>query len=151
MPINISNRSVGSGNGSLMTPLLANNPAFKVEILPVDGRLEQQPSSKDGTTQIEAIRVGQAVRGQILSSKKHVKGKVLQINRENGEVVSFKVLDSDGNEVLVDPTTTLRYDEHGQDTEAIGNPGYGIDNDQSNESAIPVYGDWLSSQKTSLL
>lgn len=151
MPITISNRSVGSGNGSLMTPLLANNPTFKVEILPVDGRLEQQPSGKDGTTQIEAIRVGQAVRGQIVSSKKHVKGKVLQINQKNGEVVSFKVLDSDGEEVLLDPTTTLRYDEHGQDTEVVGNPGYGIDSDQSNESVMPGYSDWLSSQKTSLL
>jgi hypothetical protein len=150
MPITISNRNVGSGNGSLMTPILANNPAFKVEILPVDGRLEQMPYAKDGSKEIEAIKVGQLVHGQILSSKKSVKGKVLQINQKNGQIVSYKVLDKDGKDRLLDPTTTVKYSEHGEDDETVGATAYGIDNsdeeeEDSNESIrVHGYHNWLA-------
>ena len=146
MPITISNRNVGSGNGSLMTPILANNPAFKVEILPVDGRLEQKPFAKDGSREIEAVKVGDAVQGQIVNSKDTVKGKVLQINRQNGEIVSYKVLDKDGEDVLLDPTTVTRYSDHGEDGEAVGGAGYSIDNeDEASESfRVKGYHDWLA-------
>ena len=158
MPITISNRNVGSGNGSLMTPILANNPAFKVQILPVDGRLEQTPYAKDGTIDIDSIKVGQAVRGQILSSKKSVKGKVLQINRKNGQVVSFKILDKEGKEELIDPTTTIKYAENGEDDEYVGGPGFAKvvddddnddDDDDANESIrVQSYTSWLASSRS---
>lgn len=153
MPITISNRNVGSGNGSLMTPILANNPAFKVQILPVDGRLEQKPFAKDGTAEIDAIKVGQTVRGQILSSKKSVKGKVLQINRENGQIVSFKILDKAGKEALIDPTTTVRYTEHGQDDEYVGGPGFAMSSDDEEDDAneslhVQSYSSWLASSRS---
>jgi hypothetical protein len=118
MPVAISNRNIGSGNGSLMVPIVANNPAFKVEILPVDGRLEQKPFAKDGSSTINAIKIGDGVRGDVVNSKETVEGKVLQINRQNGEIVSYKVLTADGDEVLLDPTTTDKYIEHGEEVEA---------------------------------
>ena len=122
MPVTISNRNVGSGNGSLMVPLVANNPAFKVEILPVDGRLEQKPFAKDGTREIESIKVGDLVRGEIVNSSKNVKGKVLQINRQNGEIVSYKILDEDGEEALLDPTTAQKFVDHGQESGSTDSP-----------------------------
>jgi hypothetical protein len=146
MPITISNRNVGSGNGSLMTPLVANNPAFKVQILPVDGRLEQKPFAKNGSEEINAIKVGNSVRGDVVNSEKSVKGKVLQINRQNGEVVSYKVLTDEGEEVLIDPTSAVKYIEHGEEVEATG----GIDVNKavpkiSNESLrVMSYENWLT-------
>jgi hypothetical protein len=105
-----------------MVPLVANNPAFKVEILPVDGRLEQKPFAKDGSKQIESIKVGDAVRGDVVNSSKNVKGKVLQINQQNGEIVSYKVLSKDGEEVLIDPTTAVKFLDHGQESDSTESP-----------------------------
>jgi hypothetical protein len=143
MPITISNRSVGSGNGSLMVPLVANNPAFKVEILPVDGRLEQKPFAKDGTKQIESIKVGNTVRGQIVSTKTDVRGRVLQINQANGQIVSYKVLTDDGEEVLLDPTTTVKYIDHGQEDSVVGgNPN--VSSPYNESRRILNYSEWLA-------
>jgi len=145
MPITISNRNIGSGNGSLMVPLVQNNPAFSVALLPVDGRLEQQPGAKDGSPEINAIKVGDPVKGNILNSKKSIEGKVLQINRANSEVVSYKVLTDNGKEVLIDPTTTEKYADHGETGEVVG----GVDankfpNGVSNESSqVLSYNKWL--------
>lgn len=144
MPITISNRNVGSGNGSLMVPLVANNPAFKVAILPVDGRLEQVPSAKDGSNEINAIRVGNEIQGEVVNGGKKVSGKVLQINRQNNEIVSYKIIDKDGEEVMVDPTTAVKSDTHGEEVATIG----GIDANPpgvSNENyAVKSFDNWLS-------
>lgn len=146
MPITISNRNIGSGNGSLMTPLIQNNPTFKVEILPVDGRLEQKPFAKDGSGEINSIKVGNSISGKIVNSDTAVEGKVLQINRQNNEVVSYKILTKDGEEVLVDPTTADKYIDHGQEVDTVG----GVDANKipqgvSNESSKKVltYDSWL--------
>jgi hypothetical protein len=128
-----------------MIPLVQNNPAFSVAILPVDGRLEQKPGAKDGTSEINAIKVGDAVKGDIVNSKDSVEGKVLQINRANSEVASYKILTKDGEEVLIDPTTAEKYANHGQSDEVVG----GVDankfpNGVSNESSqVLSYNNWL--------
>lgn len=146
MPITLSNRNIGSGNGSLMIPLVQNNPAFSVAILPVDGRLEQQPGAKDGSSEINAIKVGDAVRGEVLNSKKSVEGKVLQIIRANSEVTAYKILTQDGEDEMIDPTTAEKYADHGQSDEIVG----GVDankfpNGVSNESSqVLSYNNWLS-------
>ena len=147
MPITISNRNVGSGNGQLFVPLVANNPAFKVEIIPVDGRLEQKPFAKDDSGAINAIKVGQTIRGKIVNSDKKVTGKVLQIQQENGQITAYKVL-TKGKEVLVDPTSATKSPEHGEDFETVG----GIDANQltngvPNESHVLSYSSWLTESK----
>lgn len=144
MPITISNRNIGSGTGSLFTPLIANNPAFSVELLPVDGRLEQKPFAQDATTEIQAIKVGNMVHGKIVGSEKDITGKVVQINRANGQITSFKVI-SDGDDALLDPTTVVRAQEHGQDYETVG----GVDANKlatgiANESHVMSYSSWLN-------
>jgi len=153
MPIAISNRSISNGNGSLMVPLVANNPAFKVEILPVDGRLEQKPFAKDGSNEVNAIKVGNQVRGHIVNGGDEVKGRVLQINRQNGQVVSYKVLTTGGEEVLLDPSTTDKFIGHGEEVDVIG----GIDvndlptNGVPNEShRVMSYSSWLNEARKSL-
>jgi hypothetical protein len=147
MPIAISNRSISNGNGSLMTPLVANNPAFKVEILPVDGRLEQKPFAKDDSTRINSIKVGDTVRGHGVNNGGAVKGKVLQVNRQNGQIVSYKILSEEGEEVLLDPTSTEKYFGHGEEVDVTG----GVDvndlptNGVPNEShRVLNYSSWLN-------
>jgi hypothetical protein len=133
--------------------LVANNPAFKVEILPVDGRLEQKPFAKDGANQINSIKVGDSVRGHIVNGGGDVKGKVLQVNRQNGQVVSYKVLSDGGEEVLLDPTSTEKYIEHGEEVDVVG----GIDvndlptNGVPNEShRVLNYSSWLNESRSAL-
>jgi hypothetical protein len=146
MPITISNRNVGSGNGSMMIPLIANNPAFNVAILPVDGRMEQKPYAKNANAQINAIKVGNTVRGSIVNSDKDVEGKVLQINRQNNEVVSYKILTGTGEEVLIDPSSASKKIEHGQDTEVVGGINYNdVPQGVSNESQQVIsYQSWMA-------
>jgi hypothetical protein len=128
-----------------MTPLVANNPAFKVQILPVDGRLEQQPFAKNGSAEINSIKVGDSIKGDVINSDVSIVGKVLQINRQNGEIVSYKILSDDGKNELVDPTSALKYMDHGEEIEATG----GIDVNKvvpkiSNESLqVLSYATWL--------
>lgn len=144
MPITLSNRNIATGNGSLMIPLIANNPAFKVALLSVDGRLEQVPSAKDGSAEINAIRVGTEIQGEAVSSGKKVKGKVLQINRENSQVVSYKIIDGQGKEAIVDPTTAVKIGAYGEEVANIGgidaNPS-GVSNESYN---VKSFKSWLS-------
>lgn len=146
MPITISNRNVGSGNGSMMVPLIANNPAFNVAILPVDGRMEQKPFAKNDTAQINAIKVGNTVRGTVVNTEKDVEGKVLQINRQNNQIVSYKILTGAGEEVLIDPTSASKKIEHGQDSEVVGGIDYNdVPQGVSNEShRVKNYHSWLA-------
>ena len=116
-----------------------------MEILPVDGRLEQKPFAKDGSSQINSIKVGNTIRGTEVNTQEKVEGKVLQINRQNNQVVSYKVLSGEGKEVLVDPSSASKKAEHGQDTEIIGGINYNdVPQGVSNESYARAlnYEDW---------
>lgn len=125
--------------------LIPNIPAFKMQILPIDGRLEQTPFAKDGSAEINSIKVGDQVQGQPVNSKDVVKGRVLQINQQNGQIVSYKVLSTDSEELLLDPTSTAKYNGHGEDTDAVG----GIDVNASHNESFQVmnYALWLAENK----
>ena len=98
----------------------------------------------DGSAIVNQIKVGDMVRGALLNSKETVEGKVLQINHQNGEIVSFKVLSRDGEEVLLDPTTTDKYNEHGEEPDAgssieVSNTGPRFEESHQ----VLSYGKWL--------
>lgn len=116
MPLDYGSRNLISGNNTPFIPLVTDNPAFKVAIIPVDGRFEEKPNPKDGSKEILAIKIGDTIRGEVLSnlkkSGKRVIGKVLQIQQNNGEISAYKVLDQRGDDVLVDPTTVTKIDLH---------------------------------------
>jgi hypothetical protein len=116
MPLDYGSRNLISGNNTPFIPLVTDNPSFKVAIIPVDGRFEEKPNPKDGSKGILAIKIGDTVRGEVLSdlkkSGKRVIGKVLQIQQRGGEIAAYKVLDQRGDDVLVDPTTAVKIDLH---------------------------------------
>lgn len=137
MPVTFSGRSINTGNLSPMIPIVANNPAFTVKIIPVDGRFEQKPNQKQDAQQQLAIKIGDYIRGEELSKTRKdgrlVAGKVLQVLKNNQDIYAYKILDSKGKEVLVDPSTA------------------GKEGDQSivgaNESYVLTYESWLAESR----
>lgn len=117
MPLDYGSRSISAGNNTPFIPLVTDNPSFKVAIIPVDGRNEEKPNPLDGSEQILAIKIGDTIKGDILNgnSKKtsRVIGKVLEIQRSNGAISAYKVLNQRGDDVLVDPSTAVKIELHG--------------------------------------
>ena len=78
-------RSIGSGFASPAYPVVANNPAFKVEIIPLDNRLEQSNNAKSNAGELEEIKVGENIRGEIMRGTnkkgKTVEGKVVDVRK----------------------------------------------------------------------
>lgn len=120
MPIDYTNRNITAGGSSPYIPLITNNPAFQVEIIPLDGRLEQKPSHTDDKKQQDAIKISDTVRGEVVSKAEkrgeRVMGKVLAINVDNGSITGYKVMTVRGKEALVDPSTAVKIDLHGENS-----------------------------------
>ena len=141
MPITLTGRSINTGNLSPMVPIVANNPAFKVAIVPVDGRYEEKAGlQKSDRTEQEAVKIGDYISGEVVSDTKKkgkkVAGKVLQVLKNNQDIYGYKILDSEGDEVVVDPTTAVKQDHNGQ----AG----------ANESFVLTYENWLAESRNSL-
>jgi len=123
MPYVSSGRSISTGNGSPMIPIVANNPAFKVQILPVDGALEERPRAKPDTGNQEAIKIGDYIYGECLSDTRErgeeAAGKVLVVLQSGQEITGYKILDKNSKEVVIDPTTATRDDHNGQTDDVV--------------------------------
>jgi hypothetical protein len=138
MPITLTGRSINTGNGSPMIPIVANNPAFKVQILPVDGAMEEKPRAKSDAAQQDAIKIGDYIFGEELSNTREkgeeAAGKVLVVLQSGQEVSGYKVLDKNGKEVIIDPTTAVRDNHNGQMDDIV-------------ESYVLSYENWLAESK----
>jgi hypothetical protein len=125
MPLTLTGRSINTGNLSPMIPIVSDNPAFKVAIVPVDGRMEQKPNAKSDAAQQAAIKIGDYISGETVRDSRtageKVAGRVLQVLINGQEVYAYKILDAENKEVLVDPTTATREDRNGQDEDLIEN------------------------------
>jgi hypothetical protein len=102
-----------------MIPIVANNPAFKVQIVPVDGRMEQKAGmQKSDAEQQREVKIGDQISGEEVSDTREkgrkVAGKVLQVLKNNQDIYAYKILDADGEEVLVDPSTANKENPEGQ-------------------------------------
>jgi hypothetical protein len=140
MPVTFSGRSVNTGNLSPMIPIVANNPAFKVRIVPVDGRMEQKPNALPDRDQQEAINIGDYISGEEVSKTRKngraAAGKVVQVLKNNENIYAYKILDADGKEVLIDPTTAAKEEAE----KPVG----------ANESYVLSYESWLSESRKTL-
>jgi len=149
MPLEPGSRNITAGGSSPYVPLITNNPAFKVAIIPMDGSLEQKPRSKDGRKEIESIKIGDVVRGEEVSRTrkrgKQALGRVLQVNMEDGGVVSYKVITQRGKEVLLDPTTVTKIDVNGEDPNPMTAPQTQLEGYEPVERVL-LYEQWRSNQ-----
>jgi hypothetical protein len=121
-----------------MIPIVANNPAFKVAIVSVDGALEEKPRAKSDAAQQDAIKIGDYIFGEELSDTrekgKEAAGKVLVVLQSGQEVSGYKVLDKNGKEVIIDPTTAVRDNHNGQMDDVV-------------ETHVLSYENWLVESK----
>jgi len=146
MPLQPGSRNVTAGGSSPYIPLITNNPAFKVAIVPMSGNLEEKPRQKDGSTQIEAIKIGDIVRGEELSrTKKRGKqllGRVLQVNMENKQIVSFKIMTQRGKDAFLDPTTVTKIEVNGDDPLPMSAPQTQLEGYEPQEKVL-LYEQWM--------
>lgn len=111
MPEPVS-RSIGSGFASPAYPVIANNPAFKVAIIPLDNRMEQSNNAKPDNKEAGKIKTGDMIAGEVMGGSKekaeHVEGRVVAIDQEDETILAIKIVTTDGKEVKVDPTTATK-------------------------------------------
>lgn len=106
-------RSIAKSQGAFVTPIVTNNPVFQVKLVDVDDKLEQ-PAAQQKPMKDE-IRRGEAVIGTALGkdNKKKHKGIVDNIIKDaNGNVTSFTIVDEEGDQIKLDPTSVSRLDLH---------------------------------------
>ena len=119
--------SIGQkAGGNSFTPIVTNNNAFNVKIVPLDGSMEEKPNQQVDTKTPTIIKVGDMVSGEIIKDGGKRIGKVVAVQKEGESIVGYKILDEDGEEVILDPSTTKKY---------ITNDG-GEDPTDSNRSVI---------------
>lgn len=144
MPEPVS-RSIGSGFASPAYPVIANNPAFKVEILPLSNRFEQENKAKPNTKEMGEIKIGDNIRGEVAGGtdkeSKQVEGKVVAIDQEDETTLAFRVVTKDGDEVDVDPTTASKVDGHPEDFAQQDEPG------NTYENRLMSYDQWLTESR----
>ena len=119
MPLDNTSRTSTAGGASPYIPLITNNPAFQVEIVPMDGKLEQKPNQKNAAQDATNIGVGDTVKGEIAQGtgdkKITVMGRVVAIENNEGTITGYKVLDQKGKEVIIDPSTAVKIQVNGED------------------------------------
>ena len=144
MPEPVS-RSIGSGFASPAYPIIANNPAFKVEILPLSNRFEQENKAKPNTKEMGEIKIGDNIRGEVSGGTdqktKQVEGRVVAIDQEDETTLAFRVVTKDGDEVNVDPTTASKVDGHPEDFAEETEPG------DTYENRIMTFDQWLAESR----
>jgi len=95
-------------SGNQFTPIVTNNNAFSVKIVPLDGGMEEKPN-KDVSQSKDKPKVGDMISGEEVKTEKKVVGKIVAIQTEDNHTVGYKVLDKDGEEVIVDPSTAVKH------------------------------------------
>ena len=127
MPEPVS-RSIGSGFVSPAYPIIANNPAFKIEMIPLDNRMEQKNNAKPNNKEMGEVKIGDMVRGEISGGTKEktkqAEGRVVAIAQEDETVLTFRVITTDGEEVNLDPTTVSKVDIAPEDFSDPQNEGW---------------------------
>lgn len=143
MPLDYGSRNLVAGNNSPYIPLVTDNPAFKVAIIPVDGRFEEKPNAKVDRLKQEEIKIGDTIRGETLSGTgkkgKLVLGRVIQVERDSGEVTSYKVITQRGVEKEIDPTSAHRLDIHATDNKGDVNTNPST---MFRESRVMLFEEW---------
>ena len=157
MPLSYNNRSYNSAGNSLLTPIITNNPAFSVQIIPVDGRLEQKPNVKSGDAQFMAIKIGDIIRGKEMSGSDQttpdIIGRVTHIEEDsNGEILHYVVLSKEGKEVDIDPSTAQEHYDNGEPNPNVApamSGGTTPASSRAYENRLMNFAEWLSESNQS--
>jgi hypothetical protein len=118
-------------SGNNFTPIVTNNNAFSVKIVPLDGKMEEVPN-KDVEKNKDTLKVGDMISGEEVKTEKKVIGKIVAIETDDNHVVGYKVLDKDGEEVIIDPSTAVKHETN--DGSEVGSKS----STNTSESSIPV-------------
>ena len=149
MPIEYTSRNIAAGGASPYIPLITNNPAFQVKITPMDGRLEQKPNQQKDTAAQDKIKIGDTVRGEEVSGTKksgtRAIGRVVAIEKEKGAITGYKVINQKGDDMILDPTTTVKMDLHGEDPVPASGQQTQLEN-YSPANSIMLYEAWKNAQ-----
>jgi hypothetical protein len=139
MPLN------GKMTGNMFTPIVTNNNAFNVKIIAPNSSMEDKGNATKNSRDTDKIKVGDMVSGEIIKDGGKEIGKVVAILREEGEIVGYKILDDDGEEVILDPSTVSRQE---QNTGSDPGKTYSKQNESlelKSSSLVPNFNDWLNS------
>ena len=106
-------RSIAKSQGAFVTPIVTNNPVFQVKLVDVDDKLEQPAAQQEPMK--DEIRRGEAVVGTAIGTdgKKKHKGIIQNITKDaKNNNTSFTIIDEDGDQIKLDPTSVARLDLH---------------------------------------
>ena len=149
MPLDYTSRNIVAGGASPYIPLITNNPAFQVKITPLDGRLEQKPNQAKDTAAENKIKIGDTVRGEEVSQTKkrgeRAIGRVIAIEMEDGVITGYKVINQKGDDMMLDPTTTIKMDLHGEDPIPSTAPQTQLESYLPGNSVM-LYEEWKTAQ-----
>lgn len=145
MPLNPNSRNITAGGSSPYIPLITNNPAFQVAIVPLNGAMEQKPNQKDDSGQQAAIAVGNTIRGNEVRTGEddgdRCIGKVIAIIQDEGSIVGYKILGQNGKEVVIDPSTAFKVELNGDDPAPMSAPQTQLEN-YAPSHKILMYEQW---------
>lgn len=96
-------------SGNQFTPIVTNNGAFNVKIVPLDGKMEEKPNQKVDAQAETRIKVGDMISGEEVKTERKIIGKVVAIDVDDNHIVGYKVLDDEGKEVILDPSTISKH------------------------------------------
>lgn len=138
-------RSIAKSQGAFVTPIVTNNPVFQVKLIDVDDKLEQ-PAAQQKPMKDE-IRRGEAVIGTALGrdNKKKHKGIVDNIIKDaNGNVTSFTIVDEEGDQIKLDPTSVSRLDLHDDGKNKVAGDDFKV---MEKSNRAKDFNTWLNESK----
>ena len=134
-------------SGNQFTPIVTNNNAFSVKIVPLDGGMEEKPN-KDVSQSKDKPKVGDTVSGEEVKTEKKVVGKIVAIQTDDNHVTGYKVLNKDGEEVIVDPSTAVKHNTN--DGSEVGSKSSNtamesLDTVLKSSSLVKSFNEWSTS------
>jgi len=134
--------------GNQFTPIVTNNNAFSVKIVPLDGAMEEKPNQKVDAQAETRVKVGDMVSGEVVKSGEKKIGKVVAIQQEDGEIVGYKILDDEGKEIILDPSTTNKFNKNDGSENPAEKSVVGESLSLKSSTFIPSFDDWRNSLDT---
>ena len=134
-------------SGNQFTPIVTNNNAFSVKIVPLDGKMEEVPN-KDVEQSKDKLKVGDMISGEEVKTEKKTIGKIVAIQTDDNHVVGYKVLNKDGEEVIIDPSTAVKHETN--DGSEVGSKNSTYTSESSNpvlksSSLVKSFNEWTNS------
>ena len=136
-------------SGNQFTPIVTNNGAFNVKIVPLDGGMEEKPNQKVDAQAKTKIKVGDTLSGEEVKTEIKNIGKVVAIETEDNHIVGFKILNDEGEEVILDPSTVSKHDTNNGETLPNKQPAPAVGEsfipESKSSTLVKSFEDWSNS------